>query len=228
MTSGLFKNLSLLVLSIYILISFFNVYMIYVEKTEMAKIFRVFLMPTLAVFYFFGFKNHINLIYFAILFFWIADLLLTKSNTKNVIFGFFVYSIANMLLIKEVLLKIKFSDLNYILTIFVFLFYIGLATFFIILTFEKTKSILKDGFKIFSFSRIISAILCVFSTLVIADMEKGAFYIIVGSNLLLLNNLIFSHAKISKKYKFIDLILSVVYPLATLFVVIGVAFLTQL
>lgn len=225
MSVGLFKSLSFLVLFIYLLVCVGNLYMIYVGKGKVAKIFRVLLMPILAVFYFLAFRNHSIYIYIAILLFWISDLFLTESNLKNALFGFFLYANSNLLFMKELVPNIKFADLNYILTIFVFLFYLGLVGFFIFITFERTRAVLKSGIRIVSFSRIVSALLCIFSVLLVSEIGKGAFYIVIGSNLLFLNQLIFSHSVISKKYKSVDLFLSVSYSLATLFVVIGVGFL---
>ena len=87
MNNGIFKIISYLILLIYTLFTFGNLYMILQKKNTERNFFNVLLMPLLALFYFFRFKNHDILIYLAILFFWFGDILFTRRNKKNIIMG---------------------------------------------------------------------------------------------------------------------------------------------
>lgn len=213
-------TLSILSLILYFVSLFFNIFMIYINENNKASFFRFLFMPFLASFYFFYFKNHEMLIYLAIFSSFLADLFLTKLKVKNIIKGFFFYSLSSLFFLINIFLKVDFTKLNYILAIFVFLFYLSIAIGFIFLTIERTKKVLKEN-NIFSILRVILALFCTFLIFFTSHTNLNIFYLNVGANLLFFEQLIYSHACISKKNKYLDICLNVVYHLSLFFLILG-------
>ncbi|KXB45451.1 hypothetical protein HMPREF3188_00936 [Tissierellia bacterium KA00581] len=220
MTFTFFKILSYLSFIIYFVFCFFSVSLFHLKEDVKAIFFRSLFMPVLMIFYFSSFKNHILTVYFALLFSWFGDMFLSRLNVKNIFLSFLFYSISVILFLLNILLKINFKNLNYILVSFVFLFYLIIAFVYVFLTMERTRKVLK-GNNIFTIFRTVLALFCIF-VIIFASETKGKFlYLILGSNLLFVNQLLFSHYLITKKNEFLDFCLTITYSLSLLFLVCG-------
>lgn len=220
MKDTFFYFFSIFSLVVYFMSLCFNIFMLYIKENRKASFFKLFFMPALASFYFFSFKNHQILIYLAIFSLFLGDLFLTKLRLRNIIEGFFFYTLSSLFFFINIFLKVDFKKLNYILGIFVFLFYLSLSIGFIFLTIDRTKKVLKES-NIFSIFRVVLSLFCIFVIFFTSHTNSKVFYLIVGSNLLFLTGLIYSHACISKKNNYLDIVLNISYAFSLFFLILG-------
>ena len=221
MREGLFGIFSYIVLIIFFLFSFGNLYMNYKEKETEKAFFKVFLMPFLALFYFLHFKNLSNFILIALLFSWMGDVILIRSNVKNVVLGIIFFSIAHIMYIIQMGIMIEIRNLNYILTIFILIFYLGMGYFVNSFIREYAYKTLKKRTNIIYYYGGLLCLLCSFSILLATNSINGALYLIFGSNLFLLSDTILSYSLFVRQNKLINSSIMATYLLGQIFIVFG-------
>lgn len=222
MNNGVLGIFSYIILLIYTLFTIGNLYMILQKKDAERSFFNVFLMPLLALFYFFKFKNHNILIYLSILSFWIGDILCTKRNKKNIIIGLPLFIIGIALYIVKLATFIKISDLNYLLTIVIMLLYFGLVFFEIIISYEYATEYFKSDIIYLYVFAFVNATLCILSILnAFSNYKNGVWYLIFGSNLFLLSSSLFLFVTFIKSNRFFNLCLTSTYAIAKMLLIIG-------
>ena len=222
MNNGIFKIISYLILLIYTLFTFGNLYMILQKKNTERNFFNVLLMPLLALFYFFRFKNHDILIYLAILFFWFGDILFTRRNKKNIIMGLPLFIIGMTFYIIKLVNFIKITNLNYLLTILLMVLYFGFVAFEIIVSFEYASEYFrKDIIYLYVFA-FFNATLCILTILTgIFNYRSGVLLLIFGSNLFLISNSLFLFVAFIKNNRFFNICTTFTYSIAKFLLIMG-------
>ncbi|MEB3025631.1 MULTISPECIES: lysoplasmalogenase family protein [unclassified Parvimonas] len=222
MNNGLLGIFSYIILFIYTVFTIGNLYMILQKKNTERNFFNIFLMPLLALFYLLRFKNHDILIYLAIFFFWIGDILFTRRNKKNIILGLPLFIIGIAFYIIKLATFIKIPNLNYLLTILIMVLYFGLVFFEIIISYEYASEYFKkDIIFLFAFA-FLNATLCIMAILTaISTYKIGVWYLIFGSNLFLISNSLFLFATVIKNNRFFNICTTLTYTIATYLLITG-------
>lgn len=220
MNINFFKILSYLSFIIYFIVGSFNFFMLFIKNYKLAQLFRVFLTPILGIFYFFTFKEHSIYIYIALLFYFLGDLFLNRIMHKNIILSCFFYIFSLISFLINIIFKINFKNLNYILVCIIVLIYFIITLFLNSLTLEKNKMNFKSG-NIYIILKVVLSLFCIFIAVFASQTKDKVVFLILGSNLLFINLSLFSYSILEKKKESIDIFLSIINMFSLLFLILG-------
>lgn len=217
-----FTTFSYVMLFIYIIFSLGSCYFNLKGKKSEKAFLKLFLMPTLTLFYILTFKNYKIFVLLALLFSWFGDIILIKHNTKNVILGILFFSTACVFYTVSMIGIVKFTELNYILTIFVFVICFVVPFFINSFIREYSSKILKRNVHFSYIYGFCVGLLLAMSLLVLtSNYRPEKIYLFFGSTLLLISSVFVGYLVFYKQNKIANAILMLTYTVAQFLLVSG-------
>lgn len=218
--------LAYLSLIIYIVFLALNIYFNIIDKNWEKGFFKVLLMPVLAIFYLSVFKDYGLIIMLAIVFSWFGDVFLLKTRQRDIIFGMLSFSLAHIMYILQIVYKMEFKNINYIFVSILIVLYFGIGIFISTYLREYVKKTLKNLTNLIYVYGTLLSILGIFSMIVgLNNLYSGGIYLMLGSNLFILSDIILSYNLFIKNDKISSILVMFIYSISQLFLIIGFGYL---
>lgn len=213
---------ALLSVALYLFILAGNIVSNALQKKRLAGLFKVLLMPSLALFYYTAFPHMVLAVVLALAFSWAGDIFLLQSKFAFLLAGIASFALAHIFYIIHMMTGLMLALPNMLTLLIVAVIYLFISTGINVYLKDKVRPILGNASGAVSIYAGLLASLCICAVVFGIEMASPAgWLLILGANLFLISDSILSLDLFVKKHAYNDVIIMASYGLAQLCIVWG-------
>ena len=192
------------------------------QKPKLAGIFKVLLMPSLALFYSCNFPHMALAVLLALGFSWLGDILLLRSSFPFLLAGIGGFAMAHIFYIIHMMAGLLLAPPSMLLLIIVGLVYLLISTALSVYLKDKVRPVLQGASgAIPVYAGLLASLAICAVVFGLSTKSASGWLLIVGANLFMLSDSLLSLELFVRKTRYGDLMVMLTYGLAQLAIIWG-------